>query len=190
MNQDALTGGVEPGGLWSQNDIRILLCYILSSVDAPLSGEDLSKITQGKGLANYFEVGDALSALLKQGNVQRDPAGCYTVTDAGRQIAGSLQAALPVSVRDKALEAALRLAAEARARRENRVEITQTERGFQVICHVSDGKMDLMSVSLYAPDREQAELIERNFYKDPENIYRVLLASLTGDTEFLKSYYK
>ena len=190
MNQDVLTGGVEPGGLWSQNDIRILLCYILSSVDAPLSGEDLSRITQSKGLANYFEVGDALSALLKQGNVQKDAMECYTVTEAGRQIAGSLQAALPVSVRDKALEAALRLTAEARARRENRVDITQTEKGFQVVCHVSDGKMDLMSVSLYAPDRAQAEVIERNFYSDPENIYRVLLAALTGDDQFLISIYK
>ena len=37
MRQDAFTGGVDPGGLWNQNDIRILLCYILSSVNAPMS---------------------------------------------------------------------------------------------------------------------------------------------------------
>ena len=32
MKQDAFSAGVEPGGLWHKNDIRILLCYILSSV--------------------------------------------------------------------------------------------------------------------------------------------------------------
>ena len=47
----------------NQNDIRILLCYILSSVNAPLSGQDLSEILQRKALANYFEAGDALAAL-------------------------------------------------------------------------------------------------------------------------------
>ena len=37
MKQDAFSAGVEPGGLWHKNDIRILLCYILASVGAPLS---------------------------------------------------------------------------------------------------------------------------------------------------------
>ena len=56
MKQDAFSAGVEPGGLWHKNDIRILLCYILASVGAPLSRQDLSRIIQEKGLANYFEV--------------------------------------------------------------------------------------------------------------------------------------
>ena len=41
MKQDAFSAGVEPGGLWHKNDIRILLCYILASVGAPLSRQDL-----------------------------------------------------------------------------------------------------------------------------------------------------
>ena len=42
MDKDVFTGGVDPGGLWTKNDIRILICYILSSVSAPLTGEDIS----------------------------------------------------------------------------------------------------------------------------------------------------
>ena len=94
MRQDAFTGGVDPGGLWNQNDIRILLCYILSSVNAPLSGQDLSEILQRKALANYFEAGDALAALEQRGNVVRDEDGCYRVTEAGREIAETLDATL------------------------------------------------------------------------------------------------
>ncbi len=190
MERDALTGGVEPGGLWSKNDIRILLCYILSSVDGPLSQESISQIVQGKALANYFEVGDALDALLKQGNAVQNSEGLYTVTPAGREIAASLDATLPLSVRDKALEAAMRLMAEIKARRENRVDIKETEQGFQVTCHISGGKMDLMAVSLYVPDRAQARLVEENFYRDPEGLYRVLLSSLTGDTAYAKALFE
>lgn len=190
MKQDAFTGGVEPGGLWNKNDIRILLCYILSSVDAPLSGEDISQIMQEKSLANYFEVGDALAALLQQGNVARDEEGCYRVTPAGREIADSLDATLPLSVRDKALESALRLMADARARRENRVDVTKTDKGCQVVCHISGGELDLMTVSLYVPDEAQAELVKRNFHRDPAGIYKLLLSSLTGDTAFAKSFFE
>lgn len=189
MSRDAFTGGVEPGGLWTQNDIRILLCYILASVDAPLSGESISQIIQGKALANYFEVGDALAALLRQGNIAQDENGLYTVTASGREIAGSLDATLPLSVRDKALEAAMRLMADAKARRENRVEIAETEKGYQITCHISGGEMELMSVSLYAPDWNGAKLIERNFYQNPEAVYRLLLSSLTGDETYARAYF-
>lgn len=189
MQRDAFTGGVEPGGLWNKNDIRILLCYILASVNAPLSRESISEIVQGKALANYFEVGDALDSLLKQGNVACEEDGSFTLTPSGREIAASLDATLPLSVRDKALEAAMRLVAEAKARRENRVEVSKEENGYQVTCHISGGETDLMSVALHVPDKAQAELVERNFYRDPEGVYRLLLAALTGDKDYAKEFF-
>ena len=59
MEYDAFTGGVAPGGLRSKSDIRILICYMLKSVNAPLSGDDIIKVLQEKSLANYFEASDA-----------------------------------------------------------------------------------------------------------------------------------
>lgn len=188
MRQDAFTGGVEPGGLWNKNDIRILLCYLLASVDAPLSGEDIEKIVQERSLANYFEVRDALAALEQLGNVARVAEGLYTVTQAGREIADSLDATLPLSVRDKALEAAFLLLAQARAERENRVETRKTDRGYQVTCHVSGGETELMSIRLYVPDRAQAEMVKRNFHQDPGAVYRLLLYSLAGENELLRDF--
>lgn len=189
MERDAFTGGVEPGGLWNKNDIRILLCYVLASVGAPLSRESIGEIIQGKALANYFEVGDALDSLVKQGNAAVDEAGLFSVTDSGREIAANLDATLPLSVRDKALEAALRLTAEQKARRENQVELLKAENGYQVCCHVSGGETELMTISLYVPDKAQAELVERNFYRDPEGVYRLLLAALTGDKAYAEGFF-
>ena len=191
MKQDAFTGGVEPGGLWNRNDIRILICYILNSVNAPLTGDSISEILQGKALANYFEVGDALAALQKLGNVAKDENGCYFVTETGREIADSLDATLPLSVRDKALEAAFTLLADARAQRENRVDVEKMENGCRVTCHISGGGgMDLMAVSLYVPDEAQAEMVKRNFHRDPAGVYKLLLSSLTGDTAYAKSFFE
>ena len=188
MKQDAFSAGVEPGGLWHKNDIRILLCYILSSVRGPLSRRDLTRIIQEKGLANYFEVEDALAGLVEQGNILVDQDGTCHLTEAGREIAETLDATLPLSVRDKALEAAFTLLADARSHRENRVEVAPLETGFQVTCHISGGAgMELMSISLFVPDSAQAELVKERFYRDPEQVYKLLLSSLTGDTAYARS---
>ena len=189
MKQDAFSAGVEPGGLWNKNDIRILLCYILASVNAPLARQDLTRIIQEKGLANYFEVEDALATLLKQGNIAQEEQGFCAVTRGGLEIANSLDATLPLSVRDKALEAAFTLLAQAKAQRENRVELQKIKQGYQVTCHISGGDMDLMAVTLYVPDRAQAEMVKRSFYKDPEGVYKLVLASLTKDTSLAREYF-
>lgn len=189
MKQDAFSAGVEPGGLWHKNDIRILLCYILTSVGAPLSRQDLSRIIQEKGLANYFEVEDALATLLKQGNITQDEQGFCAATRGGLEIANSLDATLPLSVRDKALEAAFTLLAQAKAQRENRVEMQKIKQGYQVTCHISGGDMDLMAITLYVPDRAQAEMVKRSFYKDPAGVYKLVLASLTKDTSLAREYF-
>lgn len=188
MDKDAFTGGVDPGGLWTKNDIRILICYILSSVDAPLSGEDISGILQGKALANYFETGDALAGLEGLGHIRSTQEG-YVIEPTGREIAGNLDTGLPLTVRDKALEAAVSLLARARAERENRVETEDLENGCRVRCRISGGGGgDLMELGIYVPDRAQARVIEENFYKDPEGIYQLLLAALTGDKDFAREY--
>ncbi len=184
------TGGVGPGGLWNQNDIRILICYVLHSVDAPLPREDVSQILQRKGLANYFEVEDAFAALERLGHISQDGAGLCQVEKTGREIAAALGDTLPLSVRDKATETALALLAQAQAQRENRVEIQEGAKGFQVSCHISGGDMELMSVSLYVPDRAQAELVRENFYKNPEGAYRLLLSFLTGDMGYAKELFE
>ena len=59
------------------------------------------------------------------------------------------------------------LLAQAKAQRENRVELQKIKQGYQVTCHISGGDMDLMAVTLYVPDRAQAERVKRSFYKDP-----------------------
>lgn len=184
MDFDALTQGVAPGGLRSKNDIRILICYLLKSV-GPLTGEEISSVMQQNALANYFEVRDALSALVSMGNVGETETG-YSLLPAGENIAENLDVLLPLSVRDKAVTAALSMLATARAERENAVMIAKTEHGYNVTCKISGGEMDLMQVKVYVPDLHQARVVKKNFHRDPQRIYSLLLAALTGDEELSK----
>ena len=80
-------------------------------------------------------------------------------------------------------------AALAEAQRENQVELQKIKQGYQVTCHISGGDMDLMAVTLYVPDRAQAEMVKRSFYKDPAGVYKLVLASLTKDTSLAREYF-
>lgn len=186
MDFDAFTGGIAPGGLRSKSDIRILICYILKSVQAPLSGEEIIHILQEKALANYFEANDALSALESLGNIRREEDGTYVLEPQGESIADNLDVLLPLSVRDKAVSAALTMLASAKVERENTVTTQRLENGYNVTCHISGGDMELMKLSVYVPDLYQARVVKKNFHRDPQRVYNLLLAALTGDDELTK----
>ncbi|MVB12863.1 hypothetical protein CAFE_36090 [Caprobacter fermentans] len=182
MAFDAFTAGIEPGGLRSKNEIRILICYLLDSVGAALSKADMINIMQDNALANYFEVADAIAEMSEKGILCSDSGrpDFYTLGSSGKIIAKQLDTALPPSVRQKAAGAAIRLLADAKRERENRVEFIKFDRGYHVVCHISGGDMDLMNITLYVPDLYQANMVKENFHRSPETVYRMLLALVTG----------
>lgn len=192
MSFDAFTGGIEPGGLRTKNEIRILICYLLASVNAPLSKDDILSIIQDNGLANYFEVTDALSELVEHGNVMTSGENneLCTVSDKARMIAKQLDSALPPAVREKAVAAAINLLAKAKRERENKVEIAKDERGYNVTCHISGGDMDLMNFTLHVPDLYQAQMVKKHFHDSPETVYRMLLALVTGNIDMAQGILK
>ena len=188
MEFDALTAGVKPGGLRSKQDIKLLICYLLSSIPQGLSKTDLINVLQDNNLANYFEVASAFDELLKQGNLTeaQEEETFYTVTASGKMIAQELDVSLPISIREQVLSAALSLMAQQKRERENTVTITKIENGCQVECPISGGEMDLMSFTLYVPDMMQAKLVKRNFQKDPQLIYSCMLAALTRNQDMVR----
>jgi hypothetical protein len=185
MDFDVLTAGVEPGGLRTKNEIKLLICYMLTSVKTSLAKSDIISIIQDNGLANYFEITDAFADLLENGNIacENEKEELYAVTASGMLISSQLDISLPISVRERALSATLNLLAKIKREQENRVRIQQTEQGYMVTCSVSGGDMDLMKLSLYVPDMLQAKLVKKNFHKDPARVYRCLLALVTGNAD-------
>ena len=191
---DEFIDGVAPGGLREKNDIKLLICYILSGIDNSLSKDDIISILKDNDLANYFEASDAFSDLISKKLIHTDSkdSSLYTITDEGKMIAKQLDVSLPISVREKALKAALNTLARAKIRKENTVKIEKNDFGYFVNCNISGGNIDLMSLKLYVPDIMQANMVKENFHKDPELVYSSMLAILTQDkgliTDSLKRF--
>ena len=70
--------------------------------------------------------------------------------------------------------------------KENNVTIEKLENGYNVKCSISGGDIELMSVSLYLADSEQARIVKKNFYKNPQLFYKVMLATMTRNNDILK----
>lgn len=178
---DAFTAGVEPGGLTNTQEIRILLCYMLDTVGQAMNREDVTDILMAGGMANYFDVQDAIEELIRlQHLVEADKKIATTVT--GAQIGQSLSVRIPYTLRQRSVEAALKLLKRIEVQRDNKVDIRKLEEGgYTVTCTVQDHGRDLLSVTLRVADNGQAERVKEQFLSDPALLFRSNLAVLTGD---------
>ena len=181
MKMDSFTfdDGIEPGGLRTRNEIKLLVCYLLSSVDERITRSQLCEIALDKGLANYFEINQAVSDLIENGSVISDFIECeeyLSVTEQGRESTKTLEIQLPRSVREKALNAAIKMFTLAKRKRENKVDVQKLDGGGY---HVTFSMEEMMKLTIYVADEMQVETVTNNFYEDPIKLYSGIIASLT-----------
>ncbi len=183
-DNDAFTEGVEPGGLLSSSAIRVLVCYLLKSVDQPVNRDVIAEILFSEGMANYFETEAAIDELVRLGDLLEDADGRLVLTKIGREACETLASAIPVTLRERSVEAALRLLSRRRWERETRVDITPLEEGgVMVRCDIDRDEHPMMSVSLKVADEAQAQLVRDRFLTDPLSVYRLFIALLTGEAK-------
>ena len=179
---DAFMAGVEPGGLTNVQEIRILLCYMLNSVAAPIPRDALTDIITAGGMANYFDTEDAIEDLIRLQHLVQTEDKLVATTVTGNQIGNSLGIRIPYTLRERSVKAALQLLKRREVERDNKVNIRKLEEGgYEVTCTVMDGERSLLSVTLRVSDPHQAEQIKEQFLTDPALLYRSNLAVLTGD---------
>ena len=183
MAFDTFDEGIALGGLRSKHEIKVLICYLFHSVRDAMSEELVTEAIREYELANFFEVKAAFDELVRGKNLApadiTDGEQTYRLTENGKMVAEQLESALAYSVKEKALRCALELLAAKKTLRENTVDIEKTEDGFRVTCRILGGETDLFSFSLYAPDEEQAELMNKSFLSYPTTVYKTMLALMT-----------
>ncbi len=182
MQNSGFRSDVEPGGLYDTNDIRILICYILSNIEEALTQEEISNIIREYGLANYFEIAHAISQLHELKAIKLDDMDRFTVTDAGREIAETLSSSLPYTVKKKALKSTNKALKIKESLKDNIAKIEPCEKGYKVIIVIPDGSLEMLRVEIFASSREEAERAVENFLSNPLALYLNNLNLLFGYT--------
>ena len=176
---DAITAGVNPGGLQSRTEIRVLICYILSNSREPLPLERVKERLHFDGIANYFETAYAISDLEESGNItvseNADGKKLYVANEETKSIAEALGTSVPFSVRERSMDIVKEIISRRKNERENKVLIENTESGMYITCSIMDNDFELASIKLLIPDEDTGKAIKENFLKNPVE----LLAKIT-----------
>lgn len=180
---DAFDAGIALGGLRNCNEIRLLVCYLLKAIDKPIPRTLVVDAILNDGLANYFEINEAIAELLKGGNIDRDIVDgeeVLTVTARGRNSAELLETTLPKTVREKSVNAAIKLTTLAQNKRENEILTEKLPDGGYNVTFVLGSKGDeLMRLTVFVADGMQLEVVKNNFLEDPVKLYSSIITALT-----------
>lgn len=182
-NYDAFSAGVEFGGLHSKQEIKLLICFLLENLERPLNKGQLNEIMQSQGLANYFNVNQALDELLSAGNVRteiHEEEEFLYLTGIGWEATKILEEDLPKTVREKALNAAVKLQIRERREHESKIEVEKHESGYNVTFTILDKNDVLMRLTVYVADISQVETVKHGFLNDPVSLYAGIIATLTA----------
>lgn len=182
MEKDAVSAGISPiGSLLSTAEIKILVCYILSAAGEPVPGNQLANILHYEGIANCFEVNDAIALLCRSGHLVPvdEKEDTYTVTEAGRSVADTLKTSLSVTVKNRAYNAAIKMMARFKNAKENKITIQKENGKCFITCSALDNGLPFMSIKLLVSDEEQAHYIKERFLDD-NTIYSKIIGILTN----------
>lgn len=183
MYQDAFSDGVEPGGLYNSQEIKILICYMLGGVSEPMPRQAVIDCIVSNGMANFFEAVSAMDKLVQLGNIEESKDGMLELTDTGRQAANTLATMIPYTLRERSVKSAMQLLTRIRRERENTVTMEKLDHGVNVTCTINDEDHPLLSFTMRVADDLQAQMVRENFLNDPILLYRTMIAVLTGDAK-------
>lgn len=175
---DAFTAGVKLGGLNDSAQIRILLCYLIQAAE-PLPRPTLEGALLQEQLVNYFEMGSALADVEKNGLIVDTEDG-YIITDRGATVARELRDDVPLTVRESAMRAVLRIRRWKHKAASNQARVEHDGRDYAVVCSIADGASELFRLRLVMPDAETAQMIKNRFIARGSTVYGQLLEMLTG----------
>lgn len=181
MEKNASGAGVARGGLFSTSEIKILICYILNAIDEPVPVDMLANVLHYEGLANAFEVSDAVVSLSENGQIIATDKNeqTYAITDSGRNTAKTLKSSLSSVVKERAYLAVMKMFAKFKNAKDNQFEITHENGATYLSCSAIDGGKAFLTVKMLITDEEQGNLIKEKFLENPSAIYSKIIEMLT-----------
>ena len=191
MENDIFRAGVRPGAPTTEDEVKILLCYVLSSVEKPMSADQLYDALSSHELINYFELVCALEKLTQSGHLLREASETsgqmlYGTTELGGNTGKVLERDLPFAVREKAVSACGKLLQRQQRLREVKISETPSGGGFMLELTIPDeDRPELLTLRVFAPTRRECDLLKRNFLNAPLTVYKGVMALLSGNERVL-----
>ncbi len=171
--------GIKPGGLTSESEAMVLVCFLIDHTKVPLKEDNILNIVAATRVANYFDTASAIARLLENLNIMHDDNGCLQLTPTGSAIADELSSTLPYTVRQDALDGLVSENMMQHNLDDNDFIITENENGgCEIEIRMNDSGKCLFSLKMSGFDKQMANIMKDRFYKNPAEIYQSSLKVL------------
>ena len=166
------------GFIHSKFEIKLLVLYIMARVAAPIEFATITDLVLCDDGVDYFIFAESLAEMVTSEHLALED-GRYAITDKGRRDGTVYEGDLPFTVKRKCnnnlapINTALRRDAQVHATAKPR-----DDGGVDVWLALDDETGNLLSISLFSPNKEQADLLCENFKTRPERIFNEVLEAL------------
>lgn len=175
--------------LYAEDEIKLFILYLMYHIGRPLEYDEINDIVMQDGFVGGIDFADCFADLLERGNVtESNEEGhlLYQVSEQGMQVLESLQGDLMNYVKTRGLRSAMRLLDF--RKRGAKVETSFQPRPdgyYDLTCAVRDQGQLSLELKLVVENSAQLELMRYHFRENPEQIYKGILALLTGEIGYL-----
>ncbi len=173
------------GFIRTELELKTLILYVLRRAGEPVAFHDLTDMVLCDDAIDYFEYINCLNDLVRTEHVHREQHNddeMHFISQKGRRNLNICVGSLPVSVRDRADNSVDRIMRTVRRRGSVEASTITRENGeLCVRCKLRDDSGEILSLELAVLTQEQARTFTRNFERNAESIYNVLLAAMLED---------
>jgi hypothetical protein len=179
---------ITPQNMFASGDLKILICYLLATLNEPVPSTETCQLFHYEGITNYFDAQTAIYELEKDGYIALEDKnrGMYEITDKGRNLSNTLKDTVSIALKDKVYKAVLKMLSRYKSERDTNIVIEKTESGSLLSCKVTNNDEVLFAFQLLLPNDSQAEALKDKILEDPKYYYDSFINILTEDIEKIK----
>lgn len=164
------------------DDICVLICYLIYALGCPLTKEQLIEITSLEEAVSYFDLMQALENVSGRlcTEVELNGEIAYANTPSGIKVARELGGSLPLSIREKMFEEAVRIYTRDSMKKKGTFLSVRYIKNSNGTCTVGINVTDTNTakqkyyISIETENEQAAELIKQKVKKDPNAFARYL----------------
>ena len=166
------------GFIHEKIDIKILILFVMGHLSEPVDLDTLTGLALCDDGISYFDFAECVGELIMTEHLFTDGT-YYRITEKGLKNGKITENGIPYSVRLKAGKNAAAMRA-----KQSRASMIKTSRnirrkgGYTVNVALSDGIDEIISMSLYAVNENQAAALEEGFKNHAEHIYSTVIEAI------------
>ncbi len=183
MNQDLKFDKIVPENIFDSGDLKVLICYMLASLNEPIPATETAQLFHYEGIANYFDTQTAIYELEQDGFISpaQHAKDMFLITQKGIELSSTLKESVSIVLRTKVYNAVVKMLTRYKAERDTDIEIEEKQGGCLLTCRSKIGDEVLLSFSLMLPNMSQALALKNQILIDPKYYYDSFIKLLTED---------